>query len=58
MNELQCVFNMTNALVASCDCLTVIDDINPGENKIFVTCNTSDYRTGAVLSWGSSWELA
>ena len=36
----------------------VIDHSNPGDNKIFVTTNTSDLRTGAVLSWGPSWELA
>jgi hypothetical protein len=32
--------------------------MNPGKNKIFVTCNASDKRTGAVLSWGPSWESA
>jgi hypothetical protein len=49
---------MTKALVASHDCLTVIDHGNPSDNKIFVTCDASDYCTGAVLSWGPTWELA
>lgn len=51
-------FEAVKALVVSADCLTVIDHDNPGNNKIFVTCNASDYRTGAVLSWGPTWETA
>jgi hypothetical protein len=27
-------------------------------NKIFVTCDASNWRTGAVLSFGPSWETA
>jgi len=27
-----------------------------GDNKIFVTCDMSDLRTGTVLSWGPTWE--
>ena len=45
-------------LVMSPQCLTTIDHDNPGNNKIFLTCDTSDYRTGAVLSWGEMWESA
>ncbi len=44
--------------MVSADCLTVIDHLNPGENKIFVTTDASDCRTGAVLSWGPTWETA
>jgi len=40
------------------ECLTVIDHANPGDNKIFVTTDASDLRTGALLSWGPSWESA
>jgi hypothetical protein len=36
----------------------VIDYVNPGDNKIFVTCDASDLCTGAVLSWGPIWESA
>jgi hypothetical protein len=28
------------------------------DNKIYVTCDASDTRTGAVLSYGPTWELA
>jgi len=54
----QAAFNAIKGLVVSWECLMVIDHSNPGDNKIFVTTNTSDLRTGAVLSWGPSWELA
>jgi hypothetical protein len=36
--------------------LTTIDHEHPGENKIFVTCDASKWRTGAILSFGPSWE--
>lgn len=45
-------------LVMSPKCLTTIDHENPGDNKIFLTCNTSDYATGAMLSWGPTREAA
>ena len=35
-----------------------IDHDNPGVNKIFVTTDASDFCTGAVLSWGPTWETA
>jgi hypothetical protein len=38
--------------------LTTIDHDNPGDNHIFVTCDASDYATGAVLSWGPTWKTA
>ncbi len=36
----------------------MINHINPGDNKIFVTCDASDRCTSAVLSWGPTWESA
>ena len=35
-----------------------INHTNLGDNKVFVTCDTSDWRTGTTLSFGPSWELA
>ncbi|KAG2065370.1 hypothetical protein BDR04DRAFT_987483, partial [Suillus decipiens] len=35
-------------LVTSPQCLTTIDHDNPGDNKVFLTCDASDYWTGAV----------
>ena len=57
-NTHQCAFESIKALVVSCECLTMIDHMNLGDNKVFVTCNASDWRTGAALSVGTSWELA
>jgi hypothetical protein len=51
-------FDAIKKLVISRECLTVIDHEVPGNNKIFVTCDASDHSTGAVLSWGETWELA
>jgi len=54
----QHAFEAIKSLILSCDCLTTIDHDNIGDNKIFVTCDTSDRRTGAVLSYGLTWESA
>jgi hypothetical protein len=51
-------FNTIKSLLLSADCLTTIDHLNPHDNKIFVTCDASDWRTGATLSFGPSWETA
>jgi hypothetical protein len=51
-------FEAIKRLVVSRESLTVIDHDVPGENKIFVTTDASDFRTGAVLSWGKTWETA
>jgi hypothetical protein len=51
-------FEAIKALVTSRECLTTINHENPGENKIFVTCDASDWRTGGVLSFGTTWESA
>ena len=56
--EHQCAFESIKALVAGANCLTVVDHINPGKNKIFVTCDASDWHTGACLSFGETWEMA
>ena len=45
-------------MVLGSDCLVNIDHDNMGENRIFVTCDASDRRTGAVLSVGRTWETA
>jgi hypothetical protein len=44
--------------VVSQECLTTIDHTNLGKNQVFVTCDASDWRTGATLSVSPSWELA
>jgi len=54
----QCAFEAIKALVVSRECLMTIDHANLGDNKVFVTCDASDWRTGAALSVGTSWELA
>ncbi len=54
----QTAFDGIKELVANSVCLMVIDHMNPGENKIFLTCNASDFHTGAILSWGPTWETA
>jgi hypothetical protein len=54
----QAAFNAIKGLVVSRKCLTIIDHTMPGNNKIFVTCDASDLRTGAILSWGPTWETA
>jgi hypothetical protein len=56
--ERQVAFEAIKALIVSRECLTAIDHENPGNNKIFVTCDASDWWTGAALSFGPSWELA
>lgn len=54
----QTAFEAIKTLVVSTDCLTTIDHENPGENKIFVMCDASDWRTGATLSFGPTWGQA
>lgn len=50
--EHEAVFVKIKELVTSRAVLTTIDHAHPGENKIFLTCDASDWRTGAILSWG------
>ena len=54
----QKAFDAIKALVVGCDCLTTINHDDMGDNKIFVTCDASDHHTGAVLSYGLTWESA
>jgi hypothetical protein len=54
----QAAFQAIKDLVMSCECLTVIDHDNLGENNIYVTCDASDWRTGTTLSFGKTWESA
>jgi hypothetical protein len=49
-------FQAIKALVVSQECLVTIDHEEPGENKIFVMCDVSEWQTGATLSWGATWE--
>ena len=54
----QTAFEAIKSLVMSAECLTTVDHENPGDNKIFITCDASNWWMGAVLSFGPSWETA
>jgi Reverse transcriptase (RNA-dependent DNA polymerase)/RNase H-like domain found in reverse transcriptase len=54
----QTAFDNIKCLVTSAECLTVINHENPGTNQIYVTCDASNWRTGATLSFGKTWETA
>ncbi len=54
----QHAFDSIKELVCSRECLTVIDHDNPGDNNIYVSCDASDVRTGAMLSYGPTLESA
>ena len=54
----QAAFEAVKALVLSAECLTTIDHEQPGDNKIFVTYDASDWHIGATLSFGLTWESA
>lgn len=51
-------FDAIKKLVTSRECLTVIDHNNMGDNRIWVSCDASDWCTGAVLSYGPTVETA
>ncbi|KAJ3566511.1 hypothetical protein NP233_g6963 [Leucocoprinus birnbaumii] len=54
----QAAFQGIKELVLSTDCLTVIDhDLMP-EYRVFVTTDASDTRSGAMLSFGKTWETS
>ena len=53
----QQAFDAIKALVTGTECLTVID-YEDTTKKIFVTMDASKCRTGAVLSFGETWETA
>lgn len=52
----QAAFNGIKNLVASSDCLTTIDHSKMPEFRVFVTTDASDYQSGAMLSFGKTWE--
>jgi hypothetical protein len=54
----QTAFDGVKALVTSKDCLTTIDPSLMPDYKIFVTTDASDTGSGAILSFGPSYELA
>ncbi|KAI6094809.1 hypothetical protein F5141DRAFT_1014626, partial [Pisolithus sp. B1] len=58
MSAHQTAFQAIKELVVSLHCLATIDHDNPGDNHIFLTCDASDFCTGAILSWGPSLETA
>lgn len=53
----QAAFNAIKRLVTGAECLTVINYDDPNKH-IYVTTDASDRRTGAVLSFGETWETA
>jgi hypothetical protein len=40
------------------ECLTAIDYNLMDTHKIFVMMDASDYQSGAVLSFGTTWEMS
>ncbi|EDR02067.1 reverse transcriptase-RNase H-integrase [Laccaria bicolor S238N-H82] len=54
----QTAFDSIKAIVTSRECLTTIDLSKLPEYKIFVTTDASDKRSGAILSFGTTWENA
>jgi hypothetical protein len=54
----QFAFDSIKQIMLSRECLTVIDHSSLHENKVFVTTDASDTVTGAVLSFGPTWETA
>jgi hypothetical protein len=54
----QDAFDSIKRLVTSRECLTTIDFDLMDTHKIFVTMDASDYQSGAVLSFGETWETS
>lgn len=54
--EHQDAFLKIKDIVISRECLTVIDHTKLDKNKIFLTADASDRSTGAVLSFGPTWD--
>ncbi|KAI6105330.1 hypothetical protein F5141DRAFT_978280, partial [Pisolithus sp. B1] len=48
MREHQAAFQAVKDLVVSPRCLVTIDHDNPGDNRIFLTCDASNYCTGTI----------
>ena len=53
--EYQTAFENIKRLVLSTDCLTIIN-YEDKKSNIYVTTNAGDCHTGAVLSFGKTWE--
>ncbi|KAG2056067.1 hypothetical protein BDR06DRAFT_881081, partial [Suillus hirtellus] len=51
-------FSAIKNLGTSLECLTTINHDNSRNNKIYLTCDTSGYATGVVLSWGETHKTA
>jgi len=54
----QTAFDSIKSIVTSRECLTTINLTKLPKYKIFVTTDASDKRSGAVLSFGTTWETA
>jgi hypothetical protein len=54
----QLAFEMIKRLVVSRECLTIINHDLLNVNNIFVMTNASDKQSGAMLSFGPTWETA
>ena len=54
----QTAFDKIKEILLSRECLTVIDHQNLKNNNIYLTTDASDKCTGAVLSFGPTWETA
>ena len=57
-DKLQIAFDKIKQIVLSSECLTVIHHDKLQSNNIYVTTDASDRCTGAVLSFGPTWETA
>jgi hypothetical protein len=57
-DEHEDAFMAVKHLITSREVLTTIDHENPGDNKIFLVCDASDWRTGCILLWGPDIEHA
>jgi hypothetical protein len=53
----QHVFDAIKIAVVSYEYLTMIDHNQMPKIKIFLTMDTSDFQSGAVLSFGATWEI-
>ena len=53
----QTVFENIKRLVLGANCLTIIN-YEDKESNIYVTTGASDHHTGAILSFGKTWEAA
>ncbi len=58
MTTHEAAFEAVKQLIVSHDCLTVIDHMNMGTNRIFISTDASDYCTGALLSYGETLDTA